>query len=165
MKLYSEPESITPLTKSRFGIRRTDLFVAGIAQPVRILLADDEIDLWWEECLEALARSGYQVDTVEDGEAAWEALQIHDYDLLIADNKMPLLRGLDLIIKLRAQGMTLPIIFASSLLPIIAPEHKPFFVNVHLLEKPVMPLQLLAVIDLTRTRVPTATRSFVPTTR
>ena len=105
------------------------------------------------------------MDTVEDGEAAWEALQTNDYDLLIADNKMPKLWGLDLIIRLRPQNKTMPIIFASSLLPIIAPKHKPFFVNVHLPEKPVTPLQLLAAIDLTRTRVPTATHSLMQTTK
>jgi DNA-binding response OmpR family regulator len=136
-----------------------------LTQPTRILLADDEIDLWWEKCLSALARSGYHVDTAEDGEAAWEAAQTNDYDLLIADNKMPKLWGLDLIIKLRAQGMALPIILASSLLPTIPPEQKPYFVNVHLLEKPVTPSQLLATIGFASHGFQSATHSLAQATQ
>jgi DNA-binding response OmpR family regulator len=116
---------------------------------------DDEIELWWEDCLAALARSGYCVDTAQDGEAGWEALQANEYDLLITDNKMPKVYGLELIIQARDQGMTVPIIFVSSLLPRITPEQRPYFVNVHLLEKPVTPSQLsktLHQIPLTHPR-------------
>ena len=58
-----------------------------------ILLVDDEIDLWWDRDLAALAAAGYDVDTAEDGEAGWKALQTNEYDLLITDNKMPELWG------------------------------------------------------------------------
>ncbi len=139
-----------PRAGTAVGARGLCTFVPSIAdfrEPPRILLADDEIDLCWEDCLTELIRSGYHVDTVEDGGAAWEALQTVHYDLFITDNKMPMLWGLDLVIKLRAQGMVLPIIFASRLLPRIRPEQKPCFVNVHFLEKPVTPSQLLAMID------------------
>ena len=147
MKFYSETESVNIATIPTPGFRRTDLFIAYVAQPIRILLADDELEIWWEEGVAELVRSGHQVDTVEDGEAAWEALQTTDYDLLITDNKMPKLWGLDLIIDLRSQDKTMPIILVSSLLPEITPGQKPYFVNVHLLEKPVTPSQLLAAID------------------
>jgi CheY-like chemotaxis protein len=108
----------------------------------RILLVDDEIDFWWDQCLAELLRSGCRVDIAEDGEAGWQAVQIKDYDLLITDNKMPKLWGSDLIVNLRSQGITLPIILASTLLPIISPEQQPYFVNVCFLEKPVTCSQL-----------------------
>ena len=69
-----------------------------------------------------LARAGYQVDTAEDGEAGWEALHSvgHDpdsYDLLITDNVMPKLSGVELIQKLRSARLTLPVILASGTIP------------------------------------------------
>ena len=112
-----------------------------------ILLVDDEIDLWWDRDLAALAAAGYDVDTAEDGEAGWKALQTNDYDLLITDNKMPMLWGWELIKRLHDHGMTLPIIFASSSLPVIDPEHELCFHDVHLLEKPVSASQLLAIVE------------------
>jgi DNA-binding NtrC family response regulator len=117
----------------------------------RILLVDDEIDLWWDRDLAALAAAGHRVDTAEDGEAGWKALQTNDYDLLITDNKMPKLWGLELIKRLRDHGMTLPIIFASTLLPVIGAEHRSHFQNVRLVEKPVSASQLLATVEKSRT--------------
>ncbi len=112
-----------------------------------ILLVDDEIELWWKRDIAALTAAGYDVDTAEDGEAAWNALQTNDYDLLITDNNMPKLWGSDLIERLRNHGMKLPVIFASSLLPVIDPEHRSHFLNVQLLEKPVSASQLLASVE------------------
>jgi CheY-like chemotaxis protein len=108
---------------------------------------DDEIDFWWAECLAELVRSGCRVDTAEDGEAGWEALRANGYDLLITDNKMPKVDGLELIIHVRDQGITVPIIFASSLFPGVTAEQRPYFVNVHFLEKPVTPAQLSQTLD------------------
>jgi DNA-binding response OmpR family regulator len=120
---------------------------AGEASVRRILLVDDEIDLWWDRDIAALAAAGYDVDTAEDGEAGWKALQIHDYDLLITDNKMPKLWGRELIERLRDHGITLPIIFASTLLPVIDPGQQHYFRDVGMLEKPVSPSQLLAIVE------------------
>lgn len=60
-----------------------------------------------------LARSGYMVDTAEDGEAGWDALCSMPYDLLVTDNDMPHLTGLHLAERARRAGLTLPIIVAS----------------------------------------------------
>ena len=155
MNLYTRAKSIAPVaipTPAIFGPLPTATVFSGLG---RILLVDDEIELWWDQCLAELVRSGCRVDTAEDGEAGWEALQANDYDLLITDNKMPKVSGLELIIHVRDRGITLPIIFASCLLPGITPEQRPYFVNVHLLEKPVTPSQLsktLHQIPLTHPR-------------
>ncbi len=85
-------------------------------QPQRILVADDE-PCTRHICAEALALSRYQVVTVEDGAAAWDALQLNSFDLLITDNRMGRLTGIGLIEKLRAARMTLPVILMSGAMP------------------------------------------------
>jgi two-component system chemotaxis response regulator CheY len=62
---------------------------------------------------EVLAGFGYRVDAAEGGAAAWKELHAHSYDLLITDNNMPELSGVELVMKLRAARMTLPVILAS----------------------------------------------------
>jgi YesN/AraC family two-component response regulator len=57
------------------------------------------------------------VDTAEDGEFGWEALQAKNYDLLITDNNMPKVSGLELVKKLRSARMALPVILASGAMP------------------------------------------------
>ena len=81
-----------------------------------ILVIDDDIDV---RLLNAalLFRSGYQVDTAEDGEIGWEALKAKNYDLLITDNQMPKVSGIELIKKLRLAHMALPVILASGAMP------------------------------------------------
>jgi len=41
--------------------------------------------------------SGFQVDTAVDGAAGWDALHTSSYDLLITDNNMPKLSGVELV--------------------------------------------------------------------
>lgn len=62
----------------------------------RILVAEDEIvnRMIIEENLSGL---DIEMDMVEDGEAAWEALQEKEYDLLVLDRLMPRLDGLTLL--------------------------------------------------------------------
>ncbi|MGZ8937970.1 MAG: response regulator [Limisphaerales bacterium] len=118
----------------------------------RILLVDDEIGVWWNPQIAALAAAGYDVDTAENGEAGWNALRNKDYDLLITDNKMPKLWGMELIKKLREHGSTLPIIFTSSFLPVIDRGEQHYFRGVGMLEKPVTPSQLLAIVEKSWTK-------------
>ena len=86
-----------------------------VAAP-RILLVDDDTYIL-KLVAEVLISSGYSVDTARDGEAGWEALQDHQYDLLITDNKMPKVTGLALIKKVRTEKMNLPIILVSGTMP------------------------------------------------
>ena len=90
-------------------------------QPHRILVVEDDRDIR-QLNYEALIRSGYQVDTAEDGDAAWKMLHAvrYDpdrYDLLITDNNMPKVSGVELVKKLRAAHMALPVIMASGAVP------------------------------------------------
>ena len=64
-----------------------------------------------------LIRSGYQVDAAADGAAGWKALQGNSYDLVITDNFMPKMTGVEMVKKLHAAGMKLPVIMATAMLP------------------------------------------------
>ena len=84
--------------------------------PHRILVVEDDISTR-QLITEALIHSGYGVDAAEDGAAAWEALSAGSYDLMITDNNMPNVSGVELLKKLRAARMTLPVIMATGTLP------------------------------------------------
>ena len=82
----------------------------------RILVVDDDISIRAFSAA-ALTTSGYQVDTAEDGVAGWEALHASRYDLLITDQNMPKVSGVELVKKLRSARMTLPVVLASGAIP------------------------------------------------
>ena len=84
---------------------------------LRILVVDDEKQLR-ELNSRVLMVSGYPVDTAEDGGVAWEALQAGRYGLLITDNQMPKVTGVELVKKCRGARMTLPVILASGAAPV-----------------------------------------------
>jgi DNA-binding response OmpR family regulator len=78
----------------------------------RILLVDDDSTIR-RLSAQALTRSGYAVSTAEDGQAGWDALRAESFHLLITDNRMPRLSGLELVQRVRAARIALPIIMAS----------------------------------------------------
>lgn len=82
----------------------------------RILLVDDD-PLILEFNTAVLSCFGYQTETAEDGAAAWESLQANVYDLLITDNNMPRVSGIELVKKVRAAHLALPVILTSGSLP------------------------------------------------
>jgi CheY-like chemotaxis protein len=72
---------------------------------MRILCAED--NAYHRDCLElALKRAGHRVDVVDDGEAAWDLLvsQRFCYDLLVSDQNMPRMCGVELVRRIRAAG-------------------------------------------------------------
>jgi DNA-binding response OmpR family regulator len=88
----------------------------------RILVVDDEPEIR-RLTVKVLTRSGYKVDTAEDGMAGWKTLHAvrhapESYALLITDHDMPGLTGLALVKKLRAARMALPVIMATGALPV-----------------------------------------------
>ena len=88
---------------------------AAAGRKRRILLADDnEVDR--DLYATFLSRAGYDVNTVADGEEAWNALLSTYYDLLLTDHNMPRLTGLDLVARLRTAGIILPVVINSGCL-------------------------------------------------
>lgn len=102
MPRTGEPDSAPPLTKTE--------------SPKHILVVEDDDDIRRLNT-EVLVQFGYRVDAAEDGAAGWEALQLESYDLLVTDNNMPKVSGVELLMKLRAAGMALPVIMATATLP------------------------------------------------
>jgi excisionase family DNA binding protein len=75
----------------------------------RVLVVDDESSI--RELLQkTLALAEYDVDVAPDGRAALERLRLGNYDLLIADLKMPGMDGLTLIREAKRLKADLPVI-------------------------------------------------------
>jgi len=112
----------------------------------RILVVEDDREQRQTNAM-VLAYTGYTVDVAEDGAAAWEALQANCYDLLITDNHMPRLAGLELLKKMRSTGMGLPVIMATGKLPTQELAQNPWLEPVALLVKPYVAEQLLETVE------------------
>ncbi len=69
----------------------------------RILVADDESSIRFV-LREALEAEGHEVDDVDDGDRALEALSTGQYDIAFLDIRMPGQTGLELLDHLRATG-------------------------------------------------------------
>ncbi len=111
----------------------------------RILYVDDEPGLLRLGAL-VLSRAGYEVDTVTDGVAAWSALGERSYHLLITDNQMPGMTGVELIRKLGLAGSSLPTILASGTLGLLPKSDLPWLDQTTLLAKPFSAEQLLEAV-------------------
>lgn len=113
--------------------------------PHRILVVEDDRNIR-RFSTQALVGSGYQVDDAEDGAVAWEALQIKAFNLLITDNNMPKLTGIELVKKLRSARMALPVILATGRLPAEALAQNPSLHLAALLPKPFSTSELLETV-------------------
>ena len=111
----------------------------------RILLVDDDSSTR-QLSLKVLAGSGYDVEPVQDGAAGWDALQAKSYDLVITDNKMPKMTGLEMIEKLRAVRMGVPVILATGYAPMHKFDRKPWLMPDATLQRPFSNDDLLAAV-------------------
>ncbi len=78
----------------------------------RILWVDDEVDLLRPHTI-LLMREGYHVDAVMNGNDALELMQRESYDLVLLDEQMPGLRGIEVLTAIRAAGRTLPVVMVT----------------------------------------------------
>ena len=85
----------------------------------RILVVDDDPFLCHRNA-EMLIRHGYVVNAAENGALGWQELQANHYHLLITENDLPKLTGVQLIQKVRFARMALPVIIASEKSPQVA---------------------------------------------
>ena len=109
--------------------------------PPRILVVEDDAEIR-QLNVDSLSQSGYHVDAAVDWLAAWKALQVNRYDLLVTDNNMPGMSGIELLRKLGTTGRTMPVIMDSGTVPNQDTAHRPDSV----LFKPYSLDQLLAVV-------------------
>jgi DNA-binding response OmpR family regulator len=82
----------------------------------RILVVEDDADIR-QLNTEALIQCGYHVDAAQDGAVAWDTIQLNRYDLMVTDNDMPKVTGVDLLKKLHAAHLAVPVIMATGILP------------------------------------------------
>ena len=113
--------------------------------PRNILVVDDDPDIRRINAM-VLHRAGHHVDTAEDGAVAWEALGTSRYDLMITDNNMPNLTGMELLKKLYASRMALPFIMATGKMPEEEFVRYPWLRPAATLLKPYMVEELLGVV-------------------
>jgi DNA-binding response OmpR family regulator len=111
----------------------------------RILVVDDD-SIICQLSSEALTGDGYEVDIAEDGAVAWGALQLASYDLLITDHNMPNLTGVELVKKIQAARLPLPVIMASGTMPVEEFKRHPGLPIEALLIKPYTLAELLGVV-------------------
>lgn len=84
-----------------------------MAQP-HVFLLEDDANLNETIC-EYLEEQGYRVDAAYDGYAAQDALYETRYDVLLLDVHTPGINGFDLLKEARAEGVTAPAIYITSL--------------------------------------------------
>ena len=134
----------------------------GQTNPPRLLVVEDDVAAR-NLSAETLTNAGYQVDTAEDGAAGWDALQAGNYDLLITDNTMPKISGLELVKMVRSARMTLPVVMATGTVPTEALNRDSALQLAATLLKPFTLQELLGTVEkvLRRTEgAPAQTASF-----
>jgi CheY-like chemotaxis protein len=111
----------------------------------RILVVDDNSDVR-QLTVDVLAGSGYDVDAAQDGAAGWEAIQARGYDLIITDNQMPRMTGIEMIEKLRSACIISRVIMATGHLPVFEFARKPWLKPDAALQRPFSNDELLATV-------------------
>lgn len=84
------------------------------ARPVNVLLVEDDIELA-HEVLADLASRGYTAAHSADGPQALDAIHRGRFDLLVVDRMLPGFDGIELIQRVRAQDIRLPVLVLSAL--------------------------------------------------
>jgi DNA-binding response OmpR family regulator len=112
----------------------------------RILVVDGDDDTR-KLNTEVLIQFGYHVGTAKDATAGWEAIQLNSYDLLVTDNNMPKVPGVELLMRLRAARMALPVIMATATLPKKNLTRYPWLQPVVTLPKPYTVDELLGTVE------------------
>ena len=80
---------------------------------MKLLIAEDELDL--AEALTALfVKNQFTVDTVNDGQDAYDYGVTGEYDAIILDVMMPKMNGIEVLKKLRDKGIATPIMMLTA---------------------------------------------------
>lgn len=95
---------------------------------------------------EVLTDAGYHVDVAEDAVTAWNALQLYRYDLLITEQFLPEFTAVELIMKIDAANLTLPVIIVAKSLSASEPAPHSCPQSVTTLHKPYPIENLLGLV-------------------
>lgn len=80
---------------------------------MRILIAEDELDLA-EALTVFFERNQFVVDTVHDGVNAYDYACVGNYDAIILDVMMPKMDGIQVLRKLRQEGIFVPVMMLTA---------------------------------------------------
>jgi len=80
---------------------------------MRILVVEDERSAA-AVLAKGLREHAYAVDVAADGDAALEQVSVNDYDLVLLDVMLPRTNGLDVCRRLRADGVSVPILMLTA---------------------------------------------------
>ena len=80
---------------------------------MRLLLAEDERTLS-DALVTILSHSNYSVDAVYNGQDALDYLTAGNYDCAVMDVMMPKMDGISVLRKIRAQGITIPVLLLTA---------------------------------------------------
>lgn len=85
----------------------------GRVRAVRILVIEDDADIR-AGVERGLRAAGFAVDTVDDLPAAALAIDVNDYDAVVADRRLPSGDALDLVADLRGRNSNVPVLFLTA---------------------------------------------------
>lgn len=104
---------LLPPSPIQAGAAEKDRSVRPSLEGIRILLAEDEPEIR-TVLKELLGRMGSEVVAGMDGEDAWNLWELlGPFDLLITDQRMPRLNGLELMARIRAARKDFPVLLMS----------------------------------------------------
>lgn len=115
------------------------------ARRERILIVDDDPSL--RDVLSTVLQGcSYKVECAADGEEAWQALHERQFNLLITDQDMPRLTGIELLRRLRGRFDCIPAILVSGKMPWGEPDLEALLTPGLAIEKPYSLMQLLVEV-------------------
>lgn len=79
----------------------------------KVLVADDD-DEFREALAEIISLEGWQVRQARDGEEAVDSVLEWQPDILVLDQRMPALSGVEVVRRLRADGIGIPVVFVTA---------------------------------------------------
>ncbi|MCI2395844.1 response regulator transcription factor [Aliiroseovarius sediminis] len=79
----------------------------------RIALVDDDRNILTSVAM-TLEAEGFEVETYNDGQSAYDAFMLRLPDMAVLDIKMPRMDGMDLLQRVRQKTSTMPVIFLTS---------------------------------------------------
>jgi two-component system, OmpR family, alkaline phosphatase synthesis response regulator PhoP len=111
----------------------------------RVLVVDDEPEICRLNS-DLLMDLDFDVDVAGDGLAAWKLLERNEYSLMITDNLMPRMSGVELLKKLHVSRRFVPTIMATGTMPDEQVTCQPWFQVVTTLIKPYTLEELLTAV-------------------
>ena len=114
----------------------------------KVLIADDEIHIIHVVAIK-LRNNGYDVISASNGVEAYDLICAEHPDIVVTDYQMPLMTGVEMIEKLRANDATrsIPVILLTARSFAISPEQQKALDVAACLSKPFSPKELLKSIQ------------------